>query len=1434
MDESHNLLLPARYGLADTFSQGTAKEEGDAFMLPERGAAEEELNEKTLAQGHRLTIPGISEVEEVTLTLSGRNDIWEQPNVQQLRERCKATALRKRLALRQRTRRPESQYGHPLQNTQVSGAATGGAQLAQLRPGPGAPAEDPGSAVRLLLATGRGGAGRPQSHHVTRFGTVPDLRTYSEEFRHFWLEQLAGEESLHLLASHVPSGLRKKALFQALFQYCVPIVRAGWYIKVIYLNAHKGERQQENRSRVWTRELEEHMNQLLDQLMRPAAGTAPNPAPRAAGASSGVEGSPGEAEVSDARDLAGQWKYITELAQWSHHEGLLDRRIHVEWLLTKFKENEGLLEKDELSLSALIPLLVTAVPSMVGSQRSIRQLAEICIKYLHHLHQQPRRARSVVEEREWQCHCLQNALRYLVLASPDTFVGLPPTSLGQLLDSHTPSHEPMQGRYPVSFLHLGEHMAEQVGVALGAIQARHRALQLAIQPSVLHVTPAAVMQKLDDVLLKGGNVVGADKDLFEVTGEVSSPPREVVAHVCQWALCGTYGLPIGCRGGPASSAATELDAELDPARFHSGVQLLKLRSEHLARHGQSTAQAGPNKGPSGAPPPLQQFLEDWVNTDALRGAGAAGDTEAQAAGEIRARSVARLLGALSDVGVFCPVAFLRSVLARGRLEPVMGAGPDCSRDFQRLIQHLLPPRIRCTPLAYVLEPPTPSQPQDDESVACRLCHQAPCSISQAVLQHLTVHARAVRISAGRRVGEGVICGVKRKVPSDEEGSAEPSPAAGGLEKASTAVVESEQDARREESAWGEMQPLRRAIAEALELPAWAAALGQPASVRLTQPPAEDAGRQGSVASCMANEWTEWCRQRRSSQRPSPAPLPSGTSGGDAVMGQAAPLEDGDNGRQESMPSCGGGCGDAERSLSGAQASTNPAAMDEDTQAGGGAGAPSRLGHIGRSVRQLPPKQQAWLAQWVVCAVHGHVTQASSEGPPQAVLRGSPELAWVLTGEAAAASPGAHGAGNGEATSAASNGAPGAQARRDGGVGGGWERPWGEAEGAREAARGLSGAQMRLLWLLLGECFAQPQLVRLLLWFLDSAVPSSPDTRREVLAGDAAALTALRGEDRVVAALGLVPALLSVLVQRALNVATATAAGDSNANGKEPILPPHARKVLAYARTLLWQYAALERVADWRRLIGKRWGKAVHSELNSAQQPAASAIGSADAAPLASAPSPPCRLAAMLRRAMPALATEVMEAGKPGEAWRTSAEEVAKQLAKEGGSEVDARHMVQALVESIAECILSETGAGRAHRLVELHLALLLSYTHHLVPSTKPGTSQPKAGVVGVLGSWEWSQQTLLAVALAAGGPSGSSRAAAAAAALVVLAVAEGVVGLAEAVRQLLPARASRMEPLWARLLLGRRGAQALPPEIDLAAPTWGALWRLQHVRQRPP
>eukprot|EP00854_Cymbomonas_tetramitiformis_P009630 gene9630-11411_t len=563
------------------------------------------------------------------------------------------------------------------------------------------------------------------------------------------------------------------------------------------------------------------------------------------------------------------------------------------------------------------------------------------------------------------------------------------------------------------------------------------------------------------------------------------------------------------------------------------------------------------------------------------------------------------------------------------------------------------------------------------------------------------------------------------------------------------------DARREESAWGEMQPLRRAIAEALELPAWAAALGQPASVRLTQPPAEDAGRQGSVASCMANEWTEWLT------------LPLDVRG----QGQAAPLEDGDNGRQESMPSCGGGCGDAERSLSGAQASTNPAAMDEDTQAGGGAGAPSRLGHIGRSVRQLPPKQQAWLAQWVVCAVHGHVTQASSEGPPQAVLRGSPELAWVLTGEAAAASPGAHGAGNGEATSAASNGAPGAQARRDGGVGGGWERPWGEAEGAREAARGLSGAQMRLLWLLLGECFAQPQLVRLLLW--------------EVLAGDAAALTALRGEDRVVAALGLVPALLSVLVQRALNVATATAAGDSNANGKEPILPPHARKVLAYARTLLWQYAALERVADWRRLIGKS-------------------------------------------RAMPALATEVMEAGKPGEAWRTSAEEVAKQLAKEGGSEVDARHMVQALVESIAECILSETGAGRAHRLVELHLALLLSYTHHLVPSTKPGTSQPKAGVVGVLGSWEWSQQTLLAVALAAGGPSGSSRAAAAAAALVVLAVAEGVVGLAEAVRQLLPARASRMEPLWARLLLGRRGAQALPPEIDLAAPTWGALWRLQH------
>lgn len=41
---------------------------------------------------------------------------------------------------------------------------------------------------------------------------------------------------LHSLAEHVPHGYRRKALFEVLIRYNVPLLRATWFIKVTYLN----------------------------------------------------------------------------------------------------------------------------------------------------------------------------------------------------------------------------------------------------------------------------------------------------------------------------------------------------------------------------------------------------------------------------------------------------------------------------------------------------------------------------------------------------------------------------------------------------------------------------------------------------------------------------------------------------------------------------------------------------------------------------------------------------------------------------------------------------------------------------------------------------------------------------------------------------------------------------------------------------------------------------------------------------------------------------------------------------------------------------------------------------------------------------------------------------------------------------------------------
>ena len=52
-------------------------------------------------------------------------------------------------------------------------------------------------------------------------------------------QDLSQHKRLRVLADHVPHGLRRRALFDALVKNEVPFLRASWCIKVMYLNQVK-------------------------------------------------------------------------------------------------------------------------------------------------------------------------------------------------------------------------------------------------------------------------------------------------------------------------------------------------------------------------------------------------------------------------------------------------------------------------------------------------------------------------------------------------------------------------------------------------------------------------------------------------------------------------------------------------------------------------------------------------------------------------------------------------------------------------------------------------------------------------------------------------------------------------------------------------------------------------------------------------------------------------------------------------------------------------------------------------------------------------------------------------------------------------------------------------------------------------------------------
>eukprot|EP00899_Mesostigma_viride_P018732 jgi/Mesvir1/26860/Mv26595-RA.1 len=108
--------------------------------------------------------------------------------------------------------------------------------------------------------------------------TFPEQKTCGEEFRLRWMQDLSQGRPLRQLADPVPHGFKRRSLLDALATHRVPLLRATWFVRVVYLNQHApagggagAERQLAERCAGWTRHALEYLDALLAEMVKDLA-----------------------------------------------------------------------------------------------------------------------------------------------------------------------------------------------------------------------------------------------------------------------------------------------------------------------------------------------------------------------------------------------------------------------------------------------------------------------------------------------------------------------------------------------------------------------------------------------------------------------------------------------------------------------------------------------------------------------------------------------------------------------------------------------------------------------------------------------------------------------------------------------------------------------------------------------------------------------------------------------------------------------------------------------------------------------------------------------------------------------------------------------------------------------------------------------------------
>ncbi|KAL3624456.1 hypothetical protein CASFOL_031124 [Castilleja foliolosa] len=558
---------------------------------------------------------------------------------------------------------------------------------------------------------------------LTKSGLFPELRPCGEDFRKKWVEGLSQpHKRLRSLADHVPHGYRRKSLFEVLIRNNVPLLRATWFIKVTYLNQVRAsssstsssfnEKTQFLRSELWTKDVVEYLQHLLDELMaRNTSHSNLNIRARSSQmvyAGSVHKKSDSFSSVIDVKEpsLHTKWWYVVRIIQWHYAEGLLVPSLLIDWVLNQLEEKESL-----GVLQLLLPIIYCVIETVILSQTYVRNLVGIAVRFIRET--SPGGSDLVDNSRrEYTTTAVVEMMRYLILAVPDTFVALdcfplPACVLGHSVNGGNflskmcdDSRNVRDGQIEVMGARrdkIHEAQAESLSFlrVVSLIQKRAETLSRAARPNNPGYNVAKASQVLDQALVHG-DIVVAYKILFENIWDgawaqhwiaqvsrclytslkhISSVTSSLICSVfliCEWATCEFRDFRT------APPHGMKFTGKRDLSQIFIAIRLLKQKMSNMP----NVKNPKRSRDMFESPCPLHDIILCWIDQHEVHNREGF-------------KRLQLLIKGLIQCSVFNPQAYVRQLIVSGLMDG-NGSMVDLERRkrHHKLLKELPAPYIR--------------------------------------------------------------------------------------------------------------------------------------------------------------------------------------------------------------------------------------------------------------------------------------------------------------------------------------------------------------------------------------------------------------------------------------------------------------------------------------------------------------------------------------------------------------------------------------------------------------------------------------------------------------------------------------------------------------------------------------------------------------------